>query len=492
MHRLIHPLLLAVFLISYPLVTTQALADGLSAQLPDIGKAGTRVLSPREEQQLGQEFMRSVRHRLKLLDDIPTTAYLQDLADRLVSSLSLEEHQPITVFLVDDPSINAFAGPGGYIGIHTGLLLSAQREDELASVLAHEIAHVTQRHLVRAFQASERMSLPTMGALIAALILGANSPEVGEAVLATTLASNVQQQLTHSRGNEQEADNIGLEMLVNANFDPNAMVRFFEILMNKQRLTESSAPEFMRTHPLTVGRISDARNRAAQYPAHTPTTDTTFQLMRARTAAITRGSIPTAQISAFQKFQKRGNHIANRYYLALNAASEGKHAKARALLKALSKTNKHHVLFRYSAAQIELADNQPQQAHDILKPALTLFPGNLPLIELYAESLLRLGEIRAAFDLLKATLRKYPTQFRLYQTYARAASALGQNAEAYRALAEFQYAQGNLHQAVNYLEQALKTPGLTAYDRLSLQARQEMLKTEVKQRELSIMQEKNG
>ncbi len=484
MHRLIHLLLLTALLSSYPLTTINVLAEGLSAQLPDIGKAGARVLSPREEEQLGREFMRSVRRSLTLLDDIPTTTYLQALTDRLASSLMQEDQPSMTVFLVNDPSINAFAGPGGYIGIHTGLLLSAQTEDELASVLAHEIAHVTQRHLVRAFQASQRMSLPTMGALIAALVLGASNPEVGEAVLATTLASSAQQQLTHSRGNEQEADNIGLEMLANANFDPRAMVKFFETLMNKQRLTESSAPEFMRTHPLTVGRIADARNRAAQYPTHAPTDNTQFQLIQTRITVITQGAAPTPHRS-----QMSNNHLVGLYLQAMNAAAEEKYTKARALFKTLLEANEHQVLFQYSAAQIELADDQPQKAHDILKQALVVSPGNLPLTGLYAESLLRLEQARPALEILKATLRKHPEQFRLYHPYAKAASALGQKAEAYRALAEFQYAQGNLHQAAQYLEQALKTPGLATYDRLSLQARQDMLKAEVKQHELSTAQD---
>lgn len=300
MRYLSRSLLFAALFTSYLFTPINLQADSLSAQLPDIGKVGSRILSPHEEQQLGQEFMRSVRNSLNLLDDLPTTTYLQGLADRLASSLQ-EEHAPITVFLVNDPTINAFAGPGGYIGVHTGLLLSAQTEDELASVLAHEIAHVTQRHLVRAFQASQRLSLPTMGALIAAVVLGGTNPQVGEAVLATAVANSAQQQLTHSRSNEQEADNIGLDMLVNANFNPQAMVEFFETLQNKQRLTEFSAPEFLRTHPLTVGRIADTRNRAAQYAPKILINSEYFQLIQARTAALTQRPLPNTQISATPK-----------------------------------------------------------------------------------------------------------------------------------------------------------------------------------------------
>lgn len=463
-------------------------ADSLSAQLPDIGKAGSRVLSPRAEQQLGQEFMRSVRNSLKLLDDRPTTAYLQGLADRLASSLQ-EEHAPITVFLVNDPSINAFAGPGGYIGVHTGLLLSANTEGELASVLAHEIAHVTQRHLVRAFQDSQRMSLPTMGAIIAAMVLGGSNPEVGEAVLATAVANSAQQQLTHSRGNEQEADNIGLDMLVNANFSPHDMVAFFEVLQNKQKLTEFSAPEFLRTHPLTLGRIADASNRAAQYGAQRFSDNAYFHLIQARIAALTQRPLPGMQTSATLVANSTNESIAPQYFQALHAAEHGNFTKARKILSRLTKTNEHPTLFQYSAAQVELMADRPQKAHDILKQTLELFPGNVSLIELYAQSLLRLQRAEPALLVLKTTLRKYPEQFHLYQLYGQAATALGQKAEAYRALAEFQYGQGNFHQAIDHLEQALKTPNLATYDRLSLQARQDAMKTEVRLKEPPVTHE---
>ncbi|MBN4053027.1 M48 family metallopeptidase [Gammaproteobacteria bacterium AH-315-K14] len=469
-------LFLSFLLMAGPMVSFNSQAEGLSNQLPDIGKVGARVLSPREEQQIGQEFMRSVRSGLNLLDDRPTTAYLQGLADRLASSLD-EEHQPITVFWVNDPSINAFAGPGGFIGVHTGLLLSAQTEAELASVVAHEIAHVTQRHLVRSFQANQRMSLPTMGALIAALVLGASSPQIGEAVLATTLATSAQQQLTHSRSNEQEADNIGLEMLFNAQYNPTAMVAFFETLQNKQRLVESAAPEFMRTHPLTLSRIADARNRAEQYPPSPANDATYFQLMQARTAILTHTTPPEFATNT------RNNLTTRQYLAALQAVEREQFNEARGILEALTKKNNHLVLFQYTAAQIELADNQPQKAHDLLKQTLAVFPGNLSVIELYVETLLRLEQAQEAKDLLSATLRKHPDQFYLYQPYAKAAAMLGQKSEAYRALAERQTAMGNLYQAVDYLRQALETPGLDTNDRLSMQARQDMLKQQIREHE---------
>jgi predicted Zn-dependent protease len=321
------------------------------------------------------------------------------------------------------------------------------------------------------------MSLPTMGALIAAIVLGASNPQVGEALLASTMANSTQQQLSHSRSNEQEADNIGLDLMVNADYDPRAMVAFFEILQDKQRSAEFAAPEFMRTHPLTLGRVADARNRAEQYPAYTPRNNTTFELMQARIITLGKENT-TAPLGARLK-KSAWNDEAKKYFRALQAAKKGDYPQARTALRQLIQENRHRVLFPYSAAQIELADNRPRPAKKILSQALTLFPGNLSLIELYANTLLRLEQPRPALEILKVALRKNPEHYRLYQPYAKAANTLHEKAEAYRALAEWQYAQGGLYQAVAYLEHALKTPGLPPYERLTLQARQDMLKSEV-------------
>lgn len=488
-HRLFK-LLLPIALTSGLLHTASISAQGLSAQLPDIGAAGSSVLSPREERLLGREFMRSVRKSLKLVDDPIILDYLQGLSNRLISQISDGDHE-ITAFLVDDPAINAFAGPGGYIGIHTGLILAARNEGELASVLAHEIAHVTQRHLVRSFEASNRMSLPTLGAIIAAIVLGASNPEVGEAVLASTMAGSVQQQLTYSRSHEQEADRIGLDLMVSAGIDPHAMVSFFEILQNQHKLAESSAPEFLRTHPLTISRIADIKNRAEQFPTHSGPDNTTFQLIQVRAAIYSQKGREASSIDESRKFSHL-NQTARRYYRALAAAKAGQYPQARKIMDRLMQSANHRVLNHTSAIQIELADNQLQQAQKILTKALNLFPGNLLLIELQAETHLRLQRPSQAFDLLKAALRKYPEYHRLYPLYAKSAKATGEDAEAYRSLAELHYAQGDTHQAIDHLTHALKTPNLSQFDRLSIEARLKALKTEVREYEQAALRDQES
>ncbi|WP_455199004.1 M48 family metalloprotease [Kaarinaea lacus] len=441
---------------------------------------GSETLTPREEKQLGQEFMRAIRQRLALLDDPLTVTYLQNLADRLRPKQG-EPGQDIEVFLVDDPTINAFAGPGGYIGIHSGLILAARDEGELASVMAHEIAHVSQRHLVRSFEASQKLSLTSLGAIIAGLVLGGTNPELTEAVIASSVAGSAQQHLTYSRNHEQEADRIGLELLATADFDPRNMVSFFEVLQQQQRTVSNSAPEFLMTHPLTLARIADTRNRASQYPQHEPQDQTYFQLMQARVANLSNKTVsnPFTQTSTATSMNKQ----VTQYYQSLEAEKAGNYSRARSLIEPLVHGLTQRVLYYYSAASLELADNKPDTAVTITADALELFPGNTPLSELQGRALLQMDRPEQAFEIMQSVLRQNPEQVFLYPTYAKAASELGKTAEAYRALGEQQYLLGNVHQSIKYLSQALESAKLEKYDRISIEARLRELKEEARIRE---------
>jgi len=162
--------------------------------------------------------------------------------------------------------INAFAGPGGYIGVNSGLILMTEAESELASVIAHEIGHVTQRHLFRAAEAAGRLSIPTMAATLAAILLGTQSPAMGQAAIMAIQAGSVQFQINFTRENEEEADRVGMQTLANSQFDPRSMPTFFERLQQSTRYYGQNIPEFLRTHPVTASRISDTRGRAETYP----------------------------------------------------------------------------------------------------------------------------------------------------------------------------------------------------------------------------------
>lgn len=468
---------LTIFLGYYP--GLPVIADVLTEQLPNMGDAGASVLSPEEERLLGQEFMRNVTQRFTLLDDPLASRYAQDLGDRLLSQYSNHQQQ-ISVFIVDDPSINAFAGPGGHIGIHTGLILAARTEAELASVLAHEIAHVVQRHLVRRFETSQRQSLKTMGAVIAAILLGGTNSQASEAILSSAIAGNVQQQLSYSRTHEQEADRIGIELLARAEFDPRAMSIFFTTLQKHMPTGESKVPEFIRTHPLTSSRIADTESRAESYPKIMSTDDHLFRLTQVRIAAGAKQQ--SRALSAFRQDLQSGitSPKMQQYSQVLTALYSGDYQQARDTMIPLLKNNPHQLHFHYSAAEIELADNQAKKAQQILREILKLYPGNIPLTSLQAKTLLQLNKPEDAFTLLKETISHNGVQPALYMLYAEAALQTNNEPEAYRALAELHYSQGDIHQAITYLEQALAAVTLTPYEKLSLESRLGMIKKEAK------------
>jgi predicted Zn-dependent protease len=199
-------------------------APALAAQvqLPDIGSPESNTISLADERAIGELFMREIRSRVKLVDDAEVEDYIQSLGYRLLSQSDSQQFG-FTFFVVEDAGINAFAAPGGYIGINSGLITASESEGEVASVVAHEIAHVTQRHIAQAVAVADRSSMQTLAGIIAAIIIGTQSPDAGQATAAAVIGSQIQKQLNFSRANEQEADRVGMQLLQGAGFDPRAM-----------------------------------------------------------------------------------------------------------------------------------------------------------------------------------------------------------------------------------------------------------------------------
>lgn len=168
--------------------------------------------------------------------------------------------------MIVDPSINAFAAPGGIIGINSGVIVHSHTESELVAVLAHEIAHVTQRHLARSFEETNRYRLPVAAAMIGSILLGISNPDAGVAAITTVVGANIQKRINFTRANEEEADRIGMHLLVRSGFDPHGMPKFFERLQHNLKYQRNTAPEFLLTHPLTISRVSESRDRADGYP----------------------------------------------------------------------------------------------------------------------------------------------------------------------------------------------------------------------------------
>lgn len=248
--------------------------------LPDLGTAAVNTFSLEKETTYGDAYMRVIRSSAPMLNDPVLNQYLTELGNKLVAHATGVK-TPFYFFLLRNDEINAFAFFGGHVGVHTGLFLNADNESQIASVLGHEITHVTQRHLARSLEAQDKSSTATIAGMLGAILLTIASPQAGMAALATTQALATQSKINFTRLHEKEADRIGMQILVDAGFDPNGAADFFAKLASRYRFT-TKPPQMLLTHPLPESRITDARNRAAQYPHRYVPDNIDFQLAKAR------------------------------------------------------------------------------------------------------------------------------------------------------------------------------------------------------------------
>lgn len=453
--------------------------------LPDIGSSAGNLLSPTEEARLGQSFMRSVRRELPVLEDPVLTEYLQNLGQRLVEH-NQSQHKDFTFFLIDQPAINAFAGPGGYIGVYRGLVLAAENESELAAVIAHEISHVTQNHLIRQFDAASRMSGPTALLMLGAVLLGAAvSPDVGMAALAGVTAGTEQTQLNFSRLYEEEADRVGIHLLAAADFDPKAMASFFERMSKATRIYDTSAPELLRTHPVTSNRIADSMGRAEQYESDQVRDSLGFYLLQAN-LRLRQFQQAKEAVDYFRNTLSQGNEnqqAAARYGYALALQQNHQDGQARKQIQLLLKQAPERIEYLLASAAIEKDSGQTKKARRILESALDLYPGSYPLTFAYAELLLYDDDSAKAKKILMAELQRYQGNVPFYQLLAETCGKHGDLSEAHEYRGEAYFHQGLIEPAIQQFEYALRVSrqeDAGFYRLAKLEARLQELKREKK------------
>jgi len=449
------------------LAATPVLAQA-PTDLPDLGDRSASIISVSEERKLGEEFMRTARRQLQFLDDPELNAYLQELGSQLAaqSGAGYEFH----FFIIDDPTLNAFAVPGGYIGVHTGLILATQTESELASVLAHESAHVSQRHLPRMIARASERSLPTMAALIAAAMLGG---QAGEAAIALTAASSAKSQIDYTREFEREADRIGMQILARTGYDPRAMPAFFERLQQSSRLYDTGLPEFLRTHPVTSDRIAESRERAERYKSPPPAPNPAFFRFQARVRVLTTPK-PQQAVEVFAADLKSGGSVdveSTRYGYALALARAGRHQEALTQARLLLAQRPADPDYQTLLAGIQLGAGDRPGALTTLGNAHRQQPHNLALTRHYADALLKSGQAADARRLLDRAVRDHADDPTLQKMLASAAGDSGDQLTAHRALAEYYYLNGNVHAAIDQLQIARRYTGTSYYNQASLEAR---------------------
>jgi predicted Zn-dependent protease len=454
------------------------LATGATSgnELPDFGSAADAVLSKSRERQIGRSAMLQLRNAGAVLDDPMLTEYVTLLGSKLASQANDGEHR-FEFFVVNDSRINAFAMPGGFIGINSGLILASDNESELAGVLAHEVSHVTQRHIARSLYDNQRSSIVSIATMLAALVLGAATDVSGEATQGLMMAGQAamaQRQLNFTRANEQEADRIGIEVLASAGFDPNGMASFFEKLARRYGTTGQVLPEYLRTHPMSSSRVAEARSRARGLPSQANAGDSfAYGLAKARLRALT----PATGEQALEVFEAFGQseEPADRYGRALAFMRVGLNDNAERIFRDLVSANPSITAFRIGQAEALFADGLTDQAMTVYRDALALSPRNIPLTISYAERLITAGEAAEAHRVLLDLLNNVPPTPAQIQLIARAANAEGDIANAHQYMAEYYLSIGNLPLALSQLRLALELPDISEIQRSRFRARLEQI-----------------
>ena len=455
--------------------------------LPQIGTAGGDVITPQQEYEIGLQVINELRDAGVILDDPLLQQYIQDVGHQL-SSHSDNPTLNFGYYLIDDDDINATTLPGGFIVVNSGLFLLTDSEDELAGVMAHETGHVTQRHLSRQLEDQRDRSFLNIATMLAAVLAASRSsdPDVAIGAIATAQGSIIQHEINYTRGDESEADRVGMATLARAGFQPQGMVDFF----SKLHSTYSSIngvdkiPEFLMDHPLDLTRMADLQNRAQQIYVPERPESRSYALMRARLQSMQNNDTTDKMLTYF-KSGVDSNHgweqVAMRYGLALTYQKAGDHADAITAMQALVTEYDDVIPFRIGLADAEMHAGKTQAAIDTYAAALKLFPDSTPLILSYAGDLIDAGKPKTAVDLLTpltSAKRGGPDAVRLL---AKAYDKNGDTADSHYFMSEYYLANGLPAAAVDQLRIALATPGINTVQKQRYRARLHRVEEEAKE-----------
>lgn len=449
-------------------------------ELPDIGSSANSLITPEQERMIGADMYRSLRRGSMVLDD----AQLADWIDTVGFRLAAQSDRPdldYTFFLVRSPQINAFAAPGGFVGLNAGLVVTAESEDEVAAVVAHEIAHVTQRHIVRAVERMQNVSLPillgTLGAVIAAQSAG--STDAAQAAMVGGTALMQQQSINFTRHNEYEADRIGIQTLARAGYEPQAMATFFWRMQRALRSDGQAVPEFLRTHPVTTTRISEAKNRADRVTRHGPpdlVEPERFLLMRER-ARVLGGAEPTQLVAFYRRAVDASDgavpaHV--RYGLGLALTRAGRAGEAVEILAGLADDEPDSVIYALALAEAQAQGGRTREALARLERLNRKHVGNRAIGIAYGELLVasgRPGPAREAVEVLRPLVAAAPRNALLQLTFARASELSGDLVRAGEAHAEVAVIDGRFDDALGQLNTLLRRADIDYYQRARIEAR---------------------
>lgn len=445
----------------------------LAEGLPNLGEAAQVDFSPQMERKVGEEAMKEIRlHEPSYIDDPEINGYLVRLVGRLARNLEKGSQQTFEVFALRDPMLNAFAMPGGFIGVHTALILAAESESELASVMAHEVSHVTQHHLARMVSNQQQSQLASLLALAVGVLAARSRPDLAMGAMMGGQAAAVQNQLAYSRDFEREADRIGLQLLEKSGFDIRGMGVFFGRMEKFGRIYENGAPGYLRTHPLTTERMADVENRIQMRPYRQVADSQDFHLVRAKLRSQER--TPQDAVVDFTSLiaeKKYVSEVAAHYGLARALLRDNKLEQAERELQWVRKSRTTSPMFETLAAEILVKKGEVSAAVRGLQQARAQYPGEFAISLLLAQTLLDAGRYNETLQVLAEEQQSRTTDARLYLMQAKAYAGLGKEFRQHRALADAYYLQGLTHGAIEQLQLAQKATDGDFYEQSQVDAR---------------------
>ena len=447
-------------------------------ELPELGSSFDSLINAADEKKIKFQIMQQVFSSNTVIQDPEINDYLNNLGNELIRS-SGDQVNDINFFIVNDNSINAFAMLGNVIGVHTGLFFAANTESELASVISHEIAHISQKHLLRLFDSQARNSYKTYLALAIAILAARSSPQLASGAITAASASQTQNLLDYTRSNEQEADRIGLQILDKAGYDPRGFIDFFSTMQKFNNFSTGAAPAFLRTHPVTTERISDIQDRLKDFKYMQRENKLEFYLIKAKMKALIENH--SEVIDIFQnelKHNKYINEAATYYGLTYSFLINNKIKDARITLDRLTKMNIDHPMLLELEANILIKENKYEEAFELYRSAVNKYPYHRAFILGISNLLIQANKPDKVIEFLKSMLTNFKKDPFFYKLLAKAYNQKSNFLLEHENLSDFYYNQFDMQNAITQMDLAVKIKSDNFYDQSRVEYRLKELKRE--------------
>ena len=426
----------------------------VESALPELGDNATQFLSPDQEAHIGQLFLQQLISAPNYINDEEIKHYLNTIARKIGENAALRG-TTLQLNLLANNELNAFAVPGGYITFHSGLLLSTESESELASVIGHEIAHISQRHLPRLLAKADAQKIPLILATIGSVLIGG---QAGVAGITLANASAISNQLSYSRDFEREADAVGMTIMASSGYDPRGMGQFFNKLQRFNLITTKDVPEFLRSHPLSYTRIAEAESRLSRFPNVSHESSLAFHFVKAKIQALYSGRAEDAVdiLSSSAEKSTGSEKVASLYGLALAKGRLRNYDEGMEILNPLIDGHPDQIFLQIAAAILEKDAGKTGEAVSRLKSVVEKSPDELYLQHYYLEALLAHGDAATAKKVARYQIRRHPAETALYRSLSKANVAMNNLVEAHQADAEYLALIGKYQPAVDALKLALR------------------------------------